>query len=72
MVNAPARHKWSEPSRPSALRTERICLRCGMIRVTRHDGGAQSLPWTEYYDGDERLDAGPGGKATPPCVERAP
>jgi len=43
-----------------------------MIRVTRHDGGAQSLPWTEYYDGDERLDAGPGGKATPPCVERAP
>lgn len=43
------RHSWGEPSRPSELRTERVCKKCGLLRVTRHDGGSSAIPWTEFY-----------------------
>lgn len=61
------RHRWSEPSRPNDLRTERTCYRCGMVKVTRHDGGDAELPWHEFHD--------PAGillesRATPPCEPR--
>jgi hypothetical protein len=44
------RHSWSGPSRPSELRTERVCVRCGLLKVTRHDGGTSALPWVEFYE----------------------
>lgn len=43
------RHRWSVPDRPSELRTERVCARCGMRKITRHDGGPAAIPWTEFY-----------------------
>ena len=38
-------HKWSGPKR-TVHRTERTCLRCGLVKVTRHEPDV--LPWVEY------------------------
>jgi hypothetical protein len=60
-----ARHRWSEPSRPTELRTERTCIRCGLVRATRHDAGRNAIPWIEFYE------VGTGllveGRGTPAC-----
>lgn len=80
------RHRWSEPARlpQSALgsKTERYCLRCGLIKVTRHvdDSGRERgvrdaqgrLVWIEWHrtagsDGmPERIDVWDG--KTPACT----
>ncbi len=60
-MNAP-RHRWSEPVR-FPLKTERECRLCGLVRVTRHDGGASVIPWGEFWRGGVRLEA----RGTPAC-----
>jgi len=76
MVNFP-RHRWSLPNRPSALRTERTCVKCGIVRVSRHDGegivdGVPCYPWTEFLDqAGNLIDVGGGSGPTPPCEPRA-
>lgn len=55
------RHSWSEPDRISEHKTERLCSKCGLVKVTRHESGEH---WTEFYKGwvkhpDDR---------TPPCA----
>lgn len=42
-------------------KTERQCIRCNMVRVTKHP--PVGFPWIEYWRGLDRL---PGDK-TPPC-----
>lgn len=59
-----ARHQWSPPYR-KPYRTERVCLRCGMVRVTRHEPG--QIPWPEYEWKGRRVDS--GGR-TPKCEAR--
>lgn len=53
------RHAWGEPVR-FPHKTERACARCGLVKVTRHDGGGH---WLEYWRGLERVP----GPALPAC-----
>lgn len=53
------RHRWTLQSRETH-RTERVCSRCGMLKVTRHDG---PMPWTEFWFGGAMDD----GARTPIC-----
>lgn len=57
------RHKWSAPIR-FRFKTERACERCGIVKVTRHDG---DYPWIEFYCGLDRIIS----DHTPPCVRAA-
>lgn len=65
-TSAGQRHSWSEPSRPTRFKTERECSRCGLVKVTRHEGipGAPGEShWTEWWRGFERIHT----DNTPPC-----
>jgi hypothetical protein len=55
-------HSWSQPNR-LPHKTERECVRCGIIRVTRHDAGDTVIPWVEFWRDGERLDV----RGTPAC-----
>jgi hypothetical protein len=61
---APSRHRWGEPQR-TAYETVRVCQRCGLERVTRHEPGQR--PWVEFRA--EGVTA-TGYHGTPPCVLR--
>jgi hypothetical protein len=65
-VSERPRHRWGDPSRPSNLRTTRVCTRCGLVRVTRHDGGLGAIPWTEFYEPSGLLVEVASGR-TPAC-----
>lgn len=56
------RHSWSPPYR-TQYRTERVCMNCGMVKVTRHEPGA--LPWQEFIHKGRRVESGGG---TPECA----
>ena len=58
------RHKWGDPFR-TIERTNRTCPKCGIIKVTRHDG--DGLPWVEYYRDDHRIIT--ENNRTPPCEQ---
>lgn len=58
------RHSWSVPYRKSD-RTERVCLNCGMVKVTRHEPDV--LPWQEFHHKGRRVD---NGRGTPECGAR--
>lgn len=45
------RHRWGEPVR-FAHKTERECARCGIVKVTRHEGGTH---WLEFWRGLDRV-----------------
>jgi hypothetical protein len=58
-MSAP-RHSWGEPAR-FEHKTERECLNgCGVIRVTRHEGGRH---WVEFWRDCEKISTG----KTPIC-----
>lgn len=58
------RHSWGKKEN-FLLKTERECLRCGMVKVTRHEPGV--LPWVEFYrNGEEKIVC----NKTPPCPGR--
>lgn len=60
------KHRWGDKT-IFEHKTERVCDRCGMIKVSRseHEGG-HPVYWTEFYaaGGMDRLEE-PG---TPACV----
>lgn len=65
-TSAGQRHIWGEASRPTRFKTERECSRCGLVKVTRHEGMAGSpgeSHWTEWWRGLERIHA----EQTPAC-----
>jgi len=53
------RHNWSEPVR-FQHKTERECVKCGMVKVTRHEN---DLCWVEFWRGLDQVNA----DRTPPC-----
>lgn len=57
------RHRWGEKDK-HADRSIRSCLKCGLLKVTRHEPAAYPMHWIEYWRGTERVDC-PG---TPPCA----
>lgn len=58
-----SRHRWGEPNRLQ-FKTERACLHCDLVKVTRHEPGI--LPWIEWWRDGERIVSA----ATPPCGAR--
>lgn len=57
-MNAP-RHSWGEKT-GFLNKSERVCARCGLVKVTRHEGQEH---WVEYWRDSERL----AYRNTPPC-----
>lgn len=57
------RHRWGEPDRPDEHHTVRICLRCAMRRVSRHEGNQH---WSDYERADGAKVVVSGG-LTPGC-----
>jgi hypothetical protein len=55
------RHSWADPER-FEHRTERLCWRCDLMKVTRHE----QTCWTEWWrDGNQIV-----SERTPPCDGR--
>lgn len=54
------RHSWSKPAR-FLHKSERVCQRCGLVKVTRHEGFEH---WVEWWRDGERLHS----ERTPPCT----
>jgi hypothetical protein len=54
------KHRWGEPAR-HRTKTERVCLHCGLVKVTRHEPGRR--PWLEWWRGLDKIVS----DATPPC-----
>lgn len=45
------RHSWGEPSR-FPHKTERQCIKCGLVKVTRHEvDGLREVYWVEFWRG---------------------
>lgn len=59
-MNAP-RHQWGEPNR-FVYKTERVCSRCGLVKVTRHE--LPGATWTEWWRDGERVQS----ERTPTCM----
>ncbi len=58
-MSAP-RHSWGQPSR-FPHKTERVCARCDLCKVTRHE---PFRSWIEWWRDGERIKA----DRTPACV----
>lgn len=64
-----AHHKWADPipfhdDRGQHWKTERVCDRCGMVKVTRHEPTSFPPHWIEWWRGLEKVGTG----KTPVCV----
>jgi hypothetical protein len=57
------RHSWGDPAR-TEFRTERVCRRCDMLKVTVHEG---QFPWVEFHRDGKQVEA----DRTPPCDARS-
>ena len=56
------RHRWPKDGTTFPYKTERECLQCGLVKVTRHEGNSH---WTEFWRGLDRV-PNPDGRV-PPC-----
>lgn len=54
------RHRWADPVR-FPYKTERTCMICGIVKVTRHE--PDKYPWNEFYRGVDRIEC----ERTPEC-----
>jgi ferredoxin-like protein FixX len=59
------KHLWAEPVRYLHV-TYRGCMRCGMTRITRHEG---VLHWVEFEAGRDGAKFVMENGCTPPCTE---
>lgn len=60
-----SRHEWGQPER-FAHKTERQCLKCGLLKVTRHEAeGPRDVHWTEWWQGLDEI----ASRTTPSCRE---
>jgi hypothetical protein len=60
------RHRWSTAHK-WPHKTERQCVRCEMVKVTRHETEAgREIHWTEFWRDLERAET----QSTPPCDAR--
>jgi hypothetical protein len=57
------RHQWGKPQR-YLHKTERVCIKCGLVKVTRHEAeGPRDLHWMEYWRGLDQIKS----HTTPAC-----
>jgi hypothetical protein len=62
-----ARHKWGQRIEVSPHKSETECIRCGVVRASRHEfEGGREIHWKEFWRDCERIEC----KATPPCDKR--
>lgn len=67
-MSASTRHRWGERIECGPYKSEKQCVRCGMVRASMHQPeGARDLHWKEFWR-DEELVARDG--ATPLCDAR--
>jgi hypothetical protein len=58
------KHRWGEKSVVSLQKTERECVGCGIVKVTRHETEAgRDLHWVEYWRDLEKIEC----VGTPAC-----
>lgn len=56
--------RWGDPDRREH-ETVRVCLKCGMTKVTRHEwDGRCPIHWSEYFDVERPIRT----TNVPPCV----
>lgn len=58
---ANSRHTWGEKVRFPPYKSEQECLKCDVVKVTRHEG---FIHWVEFWKDGERIQ----GSKTPVCV----
>lgn len=63
-----SRHKWSAKLPfPLANKSERTCIRCDVVLVSRHEYQAgREIHWKEFWRDCEQIKC----EATPPCDAR--
>jgi hypothetical protein len=59
MTTSP-RHSWGAETR-FLFKTERQCVKCGIVKVTKHE---PSRCWTEFYRGLDKIES----RNTPACI----
>lgn len=58
------KHRWAKPVSPDLNNTFRTCIKCGLIRITRHEPDNWPPHWTEFErDGAKVVST----KPTPKC-----
>ena len=61
---AVSRHRWADRVVVSANKTERECLHCGLIKVSRREfEGGRDVYWTEFWRDLEKIEC----DGTPAC-----
>lgn len=61
------RHRWGEKVRFGNYKSERQCLRCETVLVSRHETeGGRAVHWKEFWRDQERIAC----EAVPPCDAR--
>lgn len=61
------RHRWGDPQR-FPHKTERVGLKCGMVKVTRHESeGPRDIHFQEFWRGLDQIVT----DKTPPCEVQA-
>lgn len=55
------KHRWGDPER-TERRTERVCIRCDLMKVTRHE----EIIWIEWQRDGVQI----ASDRTPPCDGR--
>lgn len=61
------RHKWGEKTRFGNYKSEKQCLRCETVLVSRHEHeGGRPRHWKEFWRDEERIYC----DGTPPCDAR--
>ncbi len=56
-------HRWNAPVRPDLNSTFRSCLKCGLIKVTRHEPDNTPRHWIEFERDGHKVTA----DKTPVC-----
>jgi hypothetical protein len=65
MTTSP-RHSWgARVPFPLAHKTERVCKKCGLVKVTKHESeGPRDFHWPEFWRELDQIE----GRGTPACV----
>lgn len=58
-------HKWSDPTRPSRHLSERVCIRCGLKKITHHE---DRWHWAEYRAADGSVVEAQDSRRAPGCA----
>ena len=62
------RHKWGQRIEVSPHKSETECIRCDVVRVSRHEWeGGREIHWKEFWRDCELISS---GGPTPPCDAR--